>query len=77
VIALTTGFVAAYVTGELAGSVPTVEQVETITAAVASGDFPHLAAALAAGGQAREPSFERIAGWMITGLVDQAMRAGG
>lgn len=74
VIALTTGFVAAYVTGELAGSVPTSEQVAMITQAVAGGDFPHLAAALAAGGQSREPAFERVAGWMITGLVEQALR---
>jgi AcrR family transcriptional regulator len=74
VIALVTGFVAAFVTGELAGSVPTEEQVELIGSAVAGGDFPHLAAALAGGGQAREPGFERIAGWMITGLVEQARR---
>jgi AcrR family transcriptional regulator len=74
VIALTTGFVAAFVTGELAGSVPPEEQAAVIGEAVTSGDFPHLAAALAGGGTADEQSFERIAGWMITGLVEQAMR---
>lgn len=40
-----------------------------------SGDFPHLAAALAAGGEPREPSFARMATWMITGLVEQARQA--
>jgi AcrR family transcriptional regulator len=72
-IALLTGFVASFVTGELAGgAVPAEEQVALIGEAVASGDFPQLAAALAAGGRAPEPSFERIATWMITGLVEQA-----
>jgi AcrR family transcriptional regulator len=75
IIALITGFVATYVTGELANTTPTAEQVALITEAIASGDFPHLAATLSAGGQAREPSFERIAGWTITGLVEQASRA--
>lgn len=74
-IALVTGFVASFVTGELAGAAPAEEQVALIGQAVASGDFPHLAAALAAGGPAREPGFERIATWMITGLVEQARRA--
>jgi hypothetical protein len=77
VIALTTGFVAAFVTGELAGSVPTSEQVAVIGEAVASGDFPQLASALAEQGGAAEPSFDRIAGWMITGLVEQARQAAG
>ena len=75
VIALVTGFVAAYVTGELSPQQPTSEQVAQLTAAVASGDFPHLAAVLAEGGQARDPSFTRIATWMITGLIDQARRS--
>jgi len=43
---------------------------------VSSGDFPNLAAALAAGGEVREPSFERLAAWTINGLVEQATRAG-
>ena len=72
VIALITGFVAAYVTGELAAQVPTEEQVALLGAAVATGDFPHLAGVLAGGGRGREPDFDRIAGWMITGLVEQA-----
>ena len=75
-IALVTGFVASYVTGELAGTTPAAEQVALIGEAVASGDFPHLAAALAAGGPAPEPGFERIATWMVTGLVEQARAAG-
>jgi AcrR family transcriptional regulator len=74
-IALVTGFVAAFVTGELAASVPTEEQVALIGSAVTGGDFPHLAAALASAGSSREPAFERIAGWMITGLVEQARLA--
>ncbi len=49
-----------------------LEQVALIGEAVATGDFPQLAAALAEGGQGREPSFDRIAGWMIVGLVTQA-----
>lgn len=77
VIALITGFVAAYVMGERANATPAAEQVALITSAIASGGFPHLAAALAEGGTAREQSFERIAGWTITGLVEQAIRAGG
>ena len=75
VIALVTGLVASYVTGELAGTAPTEEQVALIGAAVASGDFPHLADALSGGGTAGDQSFERLAGWTITGLVEQAMRA--
>ncbi|MFD0521023.1 TetR/AcrR family transcriptional regulator C-terminal domain-containing protein [Paractinoplanes durhamensis] len=73
-IALITGFVASYVTNEQAAATPTEEQVELITAAVASGEFPQLAAALAAGGPGRETSFERIADWTISGLVEQAIR---
>ncbi|GAA0555348.1 hypothetical protein GCM10010172_42570 [Paractinoplanes ferrugineus] len=72
-IALITGFVASYVTNERAGATPTSAQVDLLTEAVASGDFPHLAGVLAASGPSREPSFERIAGWMITGLVSQAV----
>lgn len=73
-IALVTGFVASYVTNELATATPTAEQVALITEAVGTGDFPHLAAALAGGERGREPSFERIATWTITGLVEQAIR---
>jgi AcrR family transcriptional regulator len=74
VIALITGFVASYVTNELTAATPTSEQVALITEAVASGEFPHLAAAISAGVRGTEPSFERIAGWTITGLVEQAIR---
>ncbi|GIM96645.1 TetR/AcrR family transcriptional regulator [Paractinoplanes toevensis] len=73
-IALITGFVASYVTNELTAATPAAEQVALITDAVASGDFPHLAAALGSGAQGTETSFERIAGWIITGLVEQAIR---
>ena len=78
IIALITGFVAAYVMGEKAGRQPASEQVAALTEAVASGEFPQLAAALASGGgggSAPEPDFERIARWMITGLIEQAQRA--
>ncbi|WP_433367036.1 TetR/AcrR family transcriptional regulator [Actinoplanes sp. CA-142083] len=76
VIALITGFVASYVTNELANATSTAEQVELITAAIGTGEFPHLAAALAEGRPGREVSFERIATWTISGLVEQATRAG-
>ena len=74
IIALLTGFVASYVTNELAqakGGVSTAEQVELITQAVASGDFPHLAATLAesTGRPAPVSSFESIAARLIAGLV--------
>jgi len=52
------------------------QQPPTNFEAVTSGDFPHLAAALAVGGEVREPSFERLAAWTINGLVEQAIRAG-
>jgi AcrR family transcriptional regulator len=71
-IALVTGFVASFVTAELAGVTPSSEQVALIGEALAGGDFPHLAAALAEGTPGRDPDFERIADWMITGLVTQA-----
>lgn len=71
VIALLTGFVAAYVTNEQAeaeGGVTTQEQVELITAAVTGGDFPHLAATL--GGPPAPPlTFEVLATRMIAGLT--------
>jgi len=74
IIALLTGFVASYVTNELAqaaGGVTTAEQVELISAAVATGAFPHLAAALAesTGGPAVPPDFPAVAARMISGLV--------
>jgi AcrR family transcriptional regulator len=75
VVALLTGFVASYVTNELAqaaaGGVSTAEQVELITAAVDTGDFPHLAAALAESATTPAPvsGFEAIAARMISGLT--------
>ena len=72
IIALMTGLVASFVTAELAGSAPTEEQVALLGEAVTSGDFPQLAAVLGEGAQGREPSFDRIVDWMITGLVEQA-----
>jgi AcrR family transcriptional regulator len=72
-IALITGFVASYVTNELIAVTPTSEQVALISEAVASGEFPHLAASLSAG-QERALTFDRLADWMITGLVEQAIR---
>ncbi|MEV4349796.1 TetR/AcrR family transcriptional regulator [Actinoplanes sp. NPDC049596] len=71
-IALVTGFVASFVTAELAGRTPSEEQIAQLGQAVASGDFPQLATVLAAPAGSPEPDFERIAGWMITGLVTQA-----
>jgi len=75
IIALLTGFVASYVTNELAqaaGGVTTAEQIELISAAVATGAFPHLAAALAesADGPAVPLDFATVAARMISGLVD-------
>ncbi|GIE84559.1 TetR/AcrR family transcriptional regulator [Actinoplanes regularis] len=67
-LGLFTGFVASYVTGELAGAASSVEE---IGAAVASGDFPQLARVLSEGGGA-PPDFRMIADWMIAGLVEQA-----
>ena len=74
ILALLTGFVASYVTNELAqaqSGVTTAEQVELIGAAVATGAFPHLAAVLAAsaGDPPALPDFARIATRMIGGLV--------
>ncbi|WP_250033235.1 TetR/AcrR family transcriptional regulator [Paractinoplanes maris] len=75
IVALLTGLVATFVTAEVAGTTPVPEQVALIGEAVASGDFPQLAATLAEGGQGREPDFDRIAGWTITGLVTQALNS--
>jgi AcrR family transcriptional regulator len=70
IIALLTGFVASYVTNELtqaAGGVTTADQVELITAAVATGAFPHLAKALTE--SAAPAGFEAVAARMIAGLT--------
>lgn len=66
-----TGFVASYVTSEFAGAATGEQQAAQIGAAVASGDFPRLAAVFAEGG-GPAPDFARAADWVITGLVRQA-----
>ncbi|WP_052311796.1 MULTISPECIES: TetR/AcrR family transcriptional regulator C-terminal domain-containing protein [unclassified Actinoplanes] len=66
-LGLLTGFVASYVTSELADASDAVAQ---IGAAVATGDFPLLARTLGEGGTPLD--FPRIADWMITGLVERA-----
>ncbi len=71
-LGLFTGFVASYVTSELAG-VPSEEAAAEVGAAVAGGDFPYLRAALTEGG-AEPLDFTKIADWTITGLVEQAIR---
>ncbi|GAA2857801.1 TetR family transcriptional regulator [Actinoplanes cyaneus] len=71
-IGLLTGFVASYVTSELAG-VPGAEAAAEIGAAVAGGDFPFLREALTEGA-APVPDFATLADWMITGLVERAVR---
>ncbi|MFC7527475.1 TetR/AcrR family transcriptional regulator [Actinoplanes sp. GCM10030250] len=71
-IGMFTGFVASYVTGELAGDPTGTEQAAQIGAVVASGDFPRLAAVFAEGGGGTGPDFAVVADWVITGLVRQA-----
>ncbi|MBM2622908.1 TetR/AcrR family transcriptional regulator [Actinoplanes sp. LDG1-06] len=73
IVALMTGFVASFVTAETTPATPQEDQVALIGEAVASGEFPELAAVLAEGGQGREPGFDRIADWTLTGLVTQAL----
>ncbi len=70
-IGLLTGFVAAYVTSELAGEADGAAGAGQIVEAVAGGDFPMLAAVVAEGG-GPGPDFTEIADWMITGLVEKA-----
>jgi AcrR family transcriptional regulator len=78
VLALLTGFVASYVTNEIAGAQARVtareqldEHLAQLRAAVATGAFPHLAATLAAApaDPAAVPDFGRIAARMVAGLV--------
>lgn len=70
-IGLLTGFVGSYVTSEQTGAATGEEQAAQIGAAVASGDFPRLAGVVAEGGGAA-PTFDRVADWVISGLVRQA-----
>jgi len=76
ILALLTGFVASYVTNELAqaragvtGSQRVREHVDRLSEAAASGAYPRLAAVLAEGGTAAPPVFEDVAARMIAGLV--------
>jgi AcrR family transcriptional regulator len=76
VLALLTGFVASYVTHELAQARTGVTDPERIAAhvaqlqtAVASGAYPELARVLAENAPAAQPTFEAIARRMINGLL--------
>jgi AcrR family transcriptional regulator len=76
ILALLTGFVASYVSNELAqakagvtGGERVQQYVDRLGAAVASGQYPHLARVLAEGSTASAPSFERVATRMIDGLI--------
>jgi AcrR family transcriptional regulator len=77
ILALLTGFVASYVTHELAQAAAgitdperTAAQVAQLQTAVATGAYPELAKALAEPGQAVvAPSFDAIAERMIKGLI--------
>ncbi|MGA5304751.1 TetR/AcrR family transcriptional regulator [Nucisporomicrobium flavum] len=76
ILALLTGFVASYVTNELAQARAGVtdservqEHVAALREAVASGAYPRLAAVLAEGGAVAPPAFEDVARRMIAGLV--------
>jgi len=76
ILALLTGFVASFVSNELAQARAGVtdsqriqEHVTQLRTAVASGAYPQLARAFAEGSTAATPSFERIAARMIAGLI--------
>lgn len=76
ILALLTGFVASYVSHELAQARAGLtdperiaEQVAQLRAAVASGAYPELARVLAEDAPAPEPSFDAIAKRMIKGLL--------
>ncbi len=76
VLALLTGFVASYVTHELAQARTGVTDPERIAAhvaqlqaAVASGAYPELARVLAENAPAAQPTFEAVALRMINGLL--------
>ncbi|MEV4702240.1 TetR/AcrR family transcriptional regulator [Actinoplanes sp. NPDC049316] len=76
ILALLTGFVAGYVSNELAQARAGVtdservqQHVAALQEAVASGAYPRLAAVLAEGGPVRPPAFEDVARRMIAGLV--------
>jgi AcrR family transcriptional regulator len=76
ILALLTGFVASYVTHELAlaraGTTDAArigQYVTDLRAALAGGEYPQLATVMAEGPSAPPPSFESIAARMIAGLV--------
>ncbi|MEU7904414.1 TetR/AcrR family transcriptional regulator [Actinoplanes sp. NPDC049118] len=76
ILALLTGFVASYVSNELAQARAGVtdsqrvqEHVARLRVAVASGAYPQLARVMSEGATAPPPSFEAIAARMIAGLV--------
>ncbi|AGZ44856.1 tetracycline repressor [Actinoplanes friuliensis DSM 7358] len=76
ILALLTGFVASYVTNELAqarigvtDSERVREHVDRLRTAATSGDYPELAKVLSQGVSGPPPSFEGIAERMIAGLV--------
>jgi AcrR family transcriptional regulator len=77
IIALLTGFVAGYVSHELAQARAGVTdperiaaQVAQLQAAVATGAYPELARVMAETGPATVPSFDTIAERMINGLIN-------
>jgi AcrR family transcriptional regulator len=77
ILALLTGFVAGYVTHELAQAQAGLtdperirEQVAQLQAAVAGGAYPHLARVLAENATALPPTFDTIAQRMINGLLN-------
>jgi AcrR family transcriptional regulator len=77
ILALLTGFVAGYVTHELAQARAGLtdperirEQVAQLQAAVAGGAYPHLARVLAENATAPPPTFDTIAQRMINGLLN-------
>jgi len=76
ILALLTGFVAGYVTHELAQARAGLtdperirEQVAQLRAAVAGGAYPQLASVLAENATASPPTFDAIAQRMINGLL--------
>nr|BFE69188.1 hypothetical protein GCM10020092_024890 [Actinoplanes digitatis] len=76
ILALLTGFVASYVTNELAqaragitDSEQVAEHVARLMAAVSSGAYPQLARVMSEGTTAPPPTFEAIAARMIAGLL--------
>ena len=76
ILALLTGFVASYVSHELAQAQAGITDperiaahVEQLQAAVATGAYPELARVLAENAPATQPSFDAIAQRMIKGLL--------